>query len=67
MPKVEKSRSRAAGNVSDVLTETVTARLETSEMPLDLMASVKPKFAPLTAHEQNGKRLEFRRVRFLPE
>ena len=63
MPKVEKPRSRARGNVSDVLTETVTARMETSEEPLDLLKSVKPKFAPLTAHEQNGKRLEFRRVR----
>ncbi len=27
------------------------------------MLPEKPKFAPLSAHEQNGKKLEFRRVR----
>lgn len=67
MPKVEKPRSRAAGNASDVLAETVTAPMETSESPMDPLKSVKPKFAPLTAHEQNGKKLEFRRVSFRPQ
>lgn len=62
MPKVAKPRARAAGSASDILMETVTAPMETSETPMDPLKSVKPKFAPLTAHEQNGKKLEFRRV-----
>ena len=63
MPKVAKPRARADGGASDMLVETVTASMEKMESPLDPLQSVKPKFAPLTAHEQNGKKLEFRRVR----
>ena len=63
MPKVEKPRTRAGGSAGDALTEAMGAPMETAEAPLKLMQPAKPKFAPMTAHEQNGKRLEFRRVR----
>lgn len=62
MPKVAKPRARADGSASDMLVEAITAPMEKSESPMDPLQSVKPKFAPLTAHEQNGKKLEFRRV-----
>lgn len=59
MPKVAKKTSR-----SDELLQPVTvAAMDTSEPPTnDAAPSDAPKFAPLSAFEQNGARVEFRRV-----
>ena len=62
MPKVEKSRRRAHEPDDDVLEEAGPTAMATAEPAGD--EPVKPTFAPLSAHEQSGKRLEFRRVNF---
>ena len=64
MPKVEKSRSRPHAADNDVLEEAGPTAMAVSEQAAD--EPVKPSFAPLSAHEQNGKRLEFRRARTNP-
>ena len=62
MPKVEKTRHRPHAADDDVLEEAgPTAMAVTEQMAAD--EPVKPSFAPLSAQEQSGKRLEFRRVR----
>ena len=63
MPRVEKSRRRAHEADDDVLEEAAPTAMATAEPTGD--ETVKPTFAPLSAHEQSGKRLEFRRVRRL--
>ena len=63
MPKVEKSRRRAHEADHDVLEEAGPTAMATAELAGD--EPVKPTFAPLSAQEQSGKRLEFRRVRTL--
>ena len=64
MPKVEKSRSRPHAADNDVLEEAGPTAMAVSEQAAD--EPVKPSFAALSAHEQNGKRLEFRRARTNP-
>ena len=56
MPKVSKKDAR-------------TPLQEVAPVPMDVNAEVqepastsKPQFAPLSAYEQNGKKVEFRRV-----
>ena len=61
MPKVEKGRHRPHAADDDVLEEAgPTAMAVTEQAAAD--EPVKPSFAPLSAQEQSGKRLEFRRA-----
>ena len=63
MPKVEKLRSKVDGSPGDALREAGPMALDGPEPAVEPLQPLKPKFAPLSAHEQNGKRLDFRRVR----
>jgi hypothetical protein len=55
MPKVTKKDAK-----KDPLQDAAPMSLDGEDGPLQ--AAPKPKFAPLGAYEQNGKRVEFRRV-----
>jgi RNA-binding protein PNO1 len=62
MPKVSK---REVNN--DILVEAAPMALDIEAGVLDEpsqpnKSGVKPKFAPVTAYEENGKKIEFRRV-----
>ena len=45
------------------LVEAAPVALETREQPGNELDPARPKFAPATAAEQSGKKMEFRRVR----
>ena len=56
MPKVSRKDN------NDPLQEVLAVPMEADNTLLDPVAPSKPQFAPLSAYEQNGKKLEFRRV-----
>ena len=62
MPKVSKREKN-----NDILVEAAPMSLDIEAGVLDEATQqgkpgVKPKFAPVTAYEENGKKIEFRRV-----
>jgi len=60
MPKVTKKDKN-----DDILVQAAPMAIDTEDAPaVDQEASpgVRPKFAPLSAYEENGKKVEFRRV-----
>ena len=57
MPKVSRRERQQP------LMEAAPVALEGREAPGNLGEAVKPKFTPLSAFEQDGKKVEFRRVR----
>ena len=61
MPKVSKK----AGRDEAAVLEAVPLPMETAdeEQPSTSGAAPKPSFAPMSAFDQNGRRVEFRRVR----
>ena len=56
MPKVSKKDNNGP------LQEVLAVPMDADNTLLDPAAPSKPQFAPLSAYEQNGKKLEFRRV-----
>ncbi len=61
MPKVSKK----AGRIEAAVLEATPLPMETAddEQPSTSGAAPKPSFAPMSAFDQNGRRVEFRRVR----
>lgn len=61
MPKVSKK----AGREEAAVLEAAPLPMETAddEQPSPSGAAPKPSFAPISAFDQNGRRVEFRRVR----
>lgn len=57
MPKVNKKDSNA------LLQEVQAVPMDAENLIEDPVQPDKPQFAPLSAYEQNGKKIEFRRVR----
>lgn len=58
MPKVTKKRNEAEDPLQDAAPLAIEAGVEGEEA----LTAVKPKFPPLSAYEQDGKRIEFRRI-----
>jgi len=56
MPKVSKKDNRTP------LQEVAPVPMDTNAEAVEPAGPSKPQFAPLSAHEQNGKKVEFRRV-----
>lgn len=56
MPKVSRKDN------DGLLQEVLAVPMEADNTLLDPVAPSKPQFAPLSAYEQSGKKLEFRRV-----
>ena len=56
MPKVSKKDTRTP------LQEVAPVPMDTNTTASDTTEPSKPQFAPLSAYEQNGKKIEFRRV-----
>lgn len=59
MPKVSKKDNRTP------LQEVAPVSMDTNAEAVEIAGPSKPQFAPLSAYEQNGKKVEFRRVRSL--
>ena len=57
MPKVSKKDTRTP------LQEVAPVPMDTNSEATEPAGPSKPQFAPLSAYEQNGKKVEFRRVR----
>lgn len=58
MPKVNKK----AGDKDDPLQPAAPVAMEAGSEEGPEAAGPRPKFAPLSAYEQNGRRIEFRRI-----
>ncbi len=56
MPKVSKKDNRTP------LQEVAPVAMDTNAEAVESAGPNKPQFAPLSAYEQNGKKVEFRRV-----
>ena len=56
MPKVSKKDSKGP------LQEVLAVPMDAENLIQDPAVPDKPQFAPLSAYEQNGKKIEFRRV-----
>lgn len=61
MPKVSK-RDKQNDLLVEAAPMTVDAEGGGLEAPGPSVAAARPKFAPITAYEENGKKIEFRRV-----